>query len=72
MEINELIFICGMVGMMNIIWLIICVMCFGGVMIVGGMFGSIIFVFVCFMKKWVGMVLFIVVLGLFLNFVIVD
>lgn len=61
-----------MVGMMNMVWFIICVMCFGGVMIVGGMLGSIIFVFVCFMKNIVSMVVFMVCFGIFLNFVIVD
>jgi len=54
--INNLVSTRGMAGMLNTIWLVICAMCFGGAMTASGMIGSIISVFLRFMKNTVGMV----------------
>lgn len=64
---NDLVSTRGMAGMMNTIWLIICAMCFGGAMTASGMLGSIISVFLRFMKNTVGMVSSTVFSGLFFN-----
>ena len=63
---NSLVATRGMAGMMNTIWLIICAMCFGGVM------ESLTSVFLRFMKRRVGMVASTVFSGLFLNIVTAD
>ncbi|MDR0575503.1 MAG: sodium:proton antiporter [Tannerella sp.] len=64
---NDLVSTRGMAGMMNTIWLIICAMCFGGAMTATGMLGSIISVFIRFMKNTAGLVSFTVFSGLFFN-----
>lgn len=64
---NDLVSTRGMAGMLNTIWLIICAMCFGGAMTASGMLGSIISVFLRFMKNTVGMVTSTVFSGLFFN-----
>jgi NhaC family Na+:H+ antiporter len=64
---NHLVATRGMGGMMNTIWLIICAMCFGGAMTASGMLGSIISVFLHFMKNTAGIVASTVFSGLFLN-----
>jgi NhaC family Na+:H+ antiporter len=64
---NDLVSTRGMAGMMNTIWLIICAMCFGGAMTATGMLGSIISVFLRFMKNTVGLVSSTVFSGLFFN-----
>ena len=64
---NELVSTRGMSGMMNTIWLIICAMCFGGAMTAGGMLGSIMSVFLRFMKNTVGIVSSTVFSGMFFN-----
>jgi NhaC family Na+:H+ antiporter len=53
---NDLVATRGMGGMMNTIWLIICAMCFGGAMKASGMIGSIVGVFLRFMKNTGGVV----------------
>ena len=50
-EIDALVATRGMRGMMDTIWLIICAMCFGGVMSASGMIRSITDVFVRFVRK---------------------
>lgn len=57
----------GMGGMMSTVWLILCAMCFGGAMTASGMLGSILAVFMRYMKKTVGVVASTVFSGLFLN-----
>lgn len=64
---NDLVATRGMAGMMNTIWLIICAMCFGGAMTAGGMLGSIISVFLRFMKNTAGLVSSTVFSGIFFN-----
>ncbi len=64
---NDLVSTRGMAGMMNTIWLIICAMCFGGAMTATGMLGSIISIFLRFMKNTVGLVSSTVFSGLFFN-----
>lgn len=71
-ELNDLVSTSGMAGMLNTIWLIICAMCFGGAMTASGMLGSIISVFLRFMKKTVGMVASTVASGLFFNLTTAD
>lgn len=64
---NDLVSTRGMGGMLNTIWLIICAMCFGGAMTATGMLGSIISVFLRFMKNTVGLVASTIFSGLFFN-----
>jgi len=64
---NELVSTRGMAGMMNTIWLIICAMCFGGAMTASGMIGSIISVFLRFMKNTLGIVASTVFSAIFFN-----
>lgn len=69
---NELVSTSGMRGVLNTIWLIICAMCFGGAMTASGMLGSIISVFIRFMKRTTSMVASTVLSGLFLNITTAD
>lgn len=69
---NELVATRGMSGMLNTIWLIICAMCFGGVMAASGMLASITSVFLRFMKRTVGLVTSTVLSGLCLNICTAD
>jgi NhaC family Na+:H+ antiporter len=64
---NELVSTRGMGGMMNTVWLIICAMCFGGTMTASGMLGSVIAVFIRFMKNTAGLVSATVFSGMFFN-----
>ncbi len=71
-ELNDLVATGGMAGMLNTIWLIICAMCFGGAMAASGMLGSVISVFLRFMKKTVGLISSTVVSGIFFNLATAD
>ncbi|MDR1722354.1 MAG: Na+/H+ antiporter NhaC [Tannerella sp.] len=64
---NDLVSTRGMAGMMNTIWLIICAMCFGGVMTGSGMLGSIVAHIIKLMGNRVGMVASTVFSGIFFN-----
>lgn len=64
---NELVSTGGMAGMLNTIWLIICAMCFGSVMVASGMIGSITNVIVKWVRTRVSLVASTVGTGLFLN-----
>jgi NhaC family Na+:H+ antiporter len=64
---NELVATRGMAGMMHTIWLIICAMCFGGAMTAAGMLGSIIAVFLRFMKNTASLIVSTLCSGLFFN-----
>ena len=66
-EIDALVATRGMRGMMDTIWLIICAMCFGGVMSASGMIRSITDVFVRFVRKPKSAVCSTVASGLFFN-----
>lgn len=69
---NDLVSTGGMAGMLNTVWLIICAMCFGGAMAASGMLGSIISVFLRFMKRTAGMVASTVCSGIFFNLTTAD
>jgi NhaC family Na+:H+ antiporter len=62
----------GMAGMLNTVWLILCAMCFGGVMMAGGMISRITALFLRFMKKRAGAVASTVVSGFTLNMCLAD
>ena len=62
----------GMSGMMNTIWLIICAMCFGGVMMASGMIANITNLIMRFIKRTVTLVASTVFTGIFSNVCISD
>jgi NhaC family Na+:H+ antiporter len=64
---NDLVTTNGMGGMMNTIWLIICAMCFGGVMYGSGMLTAISQLFIRVAKRTVGVVGSTVCSGIFFN-----
>lgn len=64
---NELVATNGMGGMMNTIWLIICAMCFGGVMYGSGMLTAISQIFVRIARRTVSVVGSTVCSGIFFN-----
>ena len=66
-ELNELVSTGGMTGMLNTIWLIICAMCFGAVMVASGMIESITRVVISWVRSRVGLVASTAGTGLFLN-----
>jgi len=66
-ELNELVSTGGMTGMLNTIWLIICAMCFGAVMVASGMIESITRVVISWIRSRVGLVASTASTGLFLN-----
>jgi NhaC family Na+:H+ antiporter len=69
---NSLVSTRGMSGMLNTIWLIICAMCFGGVMTASGMLASITSLFLNRLKRTVQLVGSTVLSGLFLNIATAD
>ena len=66
-SLNELISTGGMAGMLNTIWLIICAMCFGAVMVASGMIQSITRVIISFVHSRLSLVASTVFTGLFFN-----
>ena len=62
----------GMSGMMNTIWLIICAMCFGGVMVASGMIANITSLIMRLIKRTVTLVASTVFTGIFSNVCISD
>ena len=64
---NDLVSTGGMAGMLNTIWLIICAMCFGAVMVASGMIGSITSMVIRKVRSRFSMVASTVCTGLFLN-----
>ena len=64
---NELVSTGGMAGMLNTIWLIICAMCFGSVMVASGMIESITRVIIKWVRSRLSLVSSTVCSGLFLN-----
>ena len=69
---TELVATRGMNGMMNTIWLIICAMCFGGVMMASGMIANITNLIMRFIKRTVTLVASTVFTGIFSNVCISD
>ena len=55
-ELNELVSTGGMTGMLNTIWLIVCAMCFGAVMVASGMIESITRVVISWVRNRVGLI----------------
>ena len=55
-ELNELVSTGGMTGMLNTIWLILCAMCFGAVMVASGMIESITRVVISWVRNHVCLV----------------
>ena len=64
---NDLVSTGGMAGMLNTIWLILCALCFGAVMVASGMLGSITNVVVKWVRSRTSLVSSTVGTGIFLN-----
>ena len=64
---NDLVSTGGMAGMLNTIWLIICAMCYGAVMVASGMIESITRVIIRFVRTRFSLVSSTVGTGVFLN-----
>lgn len=69
---TELVATRGMSGMMNTIWLIICAMCFGGVMVASGMIANITNLIMKLIRRTVTLVASTVFTGIFSNVCISD
>ena len=69
---NSLVATRGMAGMMNTIWLIICAMCFGGVMTGSGMLRSLTELFLRFVRRSFSAVASTVGAGIFFNLCTAD
>ena len=69
---NELVATRGMGGMMDTIWLILCAMCFGGVMAGSGMLAALTRLFMRFAKRTVSIVASTIATGLFCNLTTAD
>lgn len=69
---NDLVSTGGMAGMLNTIWLILCAMCFGGVMVASGMLMSLTSVLLRFIHNTFGLVASTVFTGFLLNVVTSD
>ena len=69
---NELVATRGMGGMMSTIWLILCAMCFGGVMAGSGMLAALTRLFMRFAKRTVSIVTSTIATGLFCNLTTAD
>lgn len=64
---NDLVATGGMSGMLNTVWLIVCAMCFGGVMAGSGMLNDITAFFLKFVRRTVSVVASTVCSGIFCN-----
>ena len=71
-QLDELVATRGMAGMLNTVWLIICAMCFGGVMTGSGMLGSLTAVFLKFVRRTFSAVASTVGAGIFFNLCTAD
>lgn len=69
---NELVATRGMGGMMNTIWLILCAMCFGGVMAGSGMLAALTRMFMRFAKRPLSVVISTISTGVFCNLTTAD
>lgn len=70
--INELVATSGMQGMLQTIWLVLCAMCFGGVMSGSGMLTSLTQLFVRFVHRTSSIVASTLATGIFCNLVTAD
>ncbi len=71
-SLNTLVATRGMAGMLNTIWLILCAMCFGGVMVASGMLHSLTNILLKFIHNTFGLVTSTVFTGFLLNVVTSD
>lgn len=71
-QLDELVATRGMAGMLNTVWLIICAMCFGGVMTGSGMLRSLTAVFLRFVRRTFSAVASTVGAGIFFNLCTAD
>ncbi|WP_295938910.1 Na+/H+ antiporter NhaC family protein [uncultured Alistipes sp.] len=71
-QLEELVATRGMAGMLNTVWLIICAMCFGGVMTGSGMLRSLTAVFLRFVRRTFSAVASTVGAGIFFNLCTAD
>ena len=71
-QLDELVATRGMAGMLNTVWLIICAMCFGGVMTGSGMLGALTAVFLKFVRRTFSAVASTVGAGIFFNLCTAD
>jgi NhaC family Na+:H+ antiporter len=69
---NDLVATSGMQGMLNTIWLILCAMCFGGVMSGSGMLTAITQLFAKFAHRTASVVASTLATGVFANLLIAD
>lgn len=70
--VNELLATRGMAGMLNTVWIILCAICFGGVLKAGGMLANIVSLIMPLTKTRVGLVASTVVSGVFFNATAAD
>ncbi len=71
-QLDELVATRGMAGMLNTVWLIICAMCFGGVMTGSGMLRSLTAIFLGFVRRTFSAVASTVGAGIFFNLCTAD
>lgn len=65
--VNELLATRGMAGMLNTVWIILCAICFGGVLKAGGMLANIVSMIMPLTKTRLGLVATTVFSGIFFN-----
>ncbi len=70
--VNDLVATSGMQGMLNTIWLVLCAMCFGGVMSGSGMLSAITRLFAKFVYRTASIVASTLATGIFANILIAD
>lgn len=70
--VNELLTSRGMQGMLNTVWIILCAICFGGVMKASGMLHNIVKMIIPLTRTRVGLVASTVVSGIFFNATAAD
>ena len=70
--INELVATSGMQGMLNTIWLVLCAMCFGGVMVGSGMLSALTQLFARFVYRTASVVASTLATGVIANLVTAD
>lgn len=71
-RLDELVATRGMAGMLNTVWLIICAMCFGGVMTGSGMLRSLTAIFLRYVRRTFSAVASTVGAGIFFNLCTAD
>ena len=71
-QLDELVATRGMAGMLNTVWLIICAMCFGGVMTGSGMLRSLTAIFLRWVRRTFSAVASTVGAGIFFNLCTAD